>query len=299
MASSKNDSRPLFQLLAEARTRLIAAGIRPDEAAVDVDLYARTILGWDRGRLLAELHEAVPPQLEPRFSDWIARRERREPSAYIVGVREFWGLEFAVTRAVLIPRPETEFIVEEVLRLLDFGGLKASGGYPAGPRIADVGTGSGCVAVAIAHDCPACRVIATDVSRDALAVARANAAHHGVEDRIAFVETGYLDGIAGPFDVIAANPPYVKDGDKPILGADARHEPEVALFGGTEGLRDIAGVLDAAVEKLNRGGWLVMEFGYGQEEHVEALVAARAGLALDRVRGDLQGIPRTAIIQRR
>lgn len=280
----------LHERLAEARARLVAAGIRPDEAAIDVDLYARTILGWDRARLLAAQHEAVPPRLEPRLTEWIARRARREPSAYIVGVREFWGLAFAVTPAVLIPRPETEFIVEEALALAR--GIDA-------PRVADVGTGSGCVAVAIAHDCPACRVVATDISPDALEVARTNAARHGVADRIVFVETAYLDKVAGPFDIIAANPPYVKDGDKPVLGADVRHEPEVALFGGMEGLRDIAGVLDAAVDKLTRGSWLVMEFGYGQEEYVEALVAARAALALVRVRHDLQGIPRTAIMQHR
>jgi release factor glutamine methyltransferase len=293
----KNDSRPLFQLLADARARLVSAGIRPDEAALDVELYARTILGWERARLLAEQHQPAPSQLEPRLSEWIGRRERREPSAYITGVREFWGLEFQVTPAVLIPRPETEFIVEEALALIA-GGLKASGSPPA-LRIADIGTGSGCVAVAIAHDCPACRVVATDVSRDALEVARRNAARHDVTARIAFVETAYLDGVAGPFDLIAANPPYVKDGDKPILGADVRYEPDVALFGGAEGLRNIAGVLDAAIEKLDRGGWLVMEFGYGQEERVEALIAGRAALELVRVRADLQGIPRTAIIQRR
>jgi release factor glutamine methyltransferase len=154
------------------------------------------------------------------------------------------------------------------------------------------------VAVAIAHDRPACRVVATDISRDALEVARRNAARHGVVARIAFVETAYLDGVAGPFDLIAANPPYVKDGDKPSLGADVRYEPDVVLFGDGEGLRDIAGVLDAAIDKLDRGGWLVMEFGYGQEEHVEALIAVRAALELVRVRADLQGIPRTAIIQR-
>jgi release factor glutamine methyltransferase len=279
----------LHQRLADARARLVAAGIRPDEAAIDIDLYARVILGWDRARLLAEQHEPVPPQLEPRLSEWVARRTKREPSAYITGVREFWGLEFAVTPAVLIPRPETEFIVEEALALV---------GPSADARVADIGTGSGCVAVAIAHDRPACRVVATDISRDALEVARRNAARHAVADRINFVETAYLDDVAGPFDLIAANPPYVKDGDKPILGADVRYEPEVALFGGAEGLRDITGVLDAAIEKLDRDGWLVMEFGYGQDEQVESLVADRATLALVRVRADLQGIPRTAIIQR-
>jgi release factor glutamine methyltransferase len=279
----------LHQRLADARARLVAAGIRPDEAAVDVDLYARVILGWDRARLLAEQHEPMPPQLEPRLSEWVRRRTKREPTAYITGVREFWGLEFGVTPAVLIPRPETEFIVEEALALV---------GPSANARVADIGTGSGCVAVAIAHDRPACRVVATDISRDALEVARRNAVGHAVADRIMFVETAYLDGVAGPFDLIAANPPYVKDGDKPILGADVRYEPDVALFGGAEGLRDIAGVLDAAIEKLDRGGWLVVEFGYGQDEHVESLVANRAALALVRVRADLQGIPRTAIIQR-
>jgi len=288
--SSKNDLRPLFQALAEARGRLVAAGIRPDEAAIDVDLYARTILGWDRARLIADQDQPAPPQLEPRLSEWIARRERREPSAYITGVREFWRLEFTVTPAVLIPRPETEFIVEEALALA-----------PArrNPRVADIGTGSGCVAVAIAHDLPACRVVATDISHAALEVARRNAARHGVADRVAFVRTAYLGGVAGPFDLIAANPPYVKDGDRPILGTEVRHEPAEALFGGAEGLRDIAGVLDAASAALVPGAWLVMEFGYGQEEHVEALVADRAALEFVRVRADLQGIARTAIIRHR
>lgn len=294
----------LHERLAEARARLVAAGIRPDEAAIDVELYARTILGWDRARVLAEQHQPAPPQLEPTFSEWVARRLRREPSAYITGIREFWGLELAVTPAVLIPRPETEFIVEEALGLIA-GGLKASGDHGGSapachdrPRVADIGTGSGCVAVALAHDCAACRIVATDISRDALDVARANALRHHVADRVDFVQTAYLDGVAGPFDLIAVNPPYVKDGDKPILGAEVRYEPDAALFGGAEGLRDIAGVLNAAVEKLRPEGWLLMEFGYGQEEHVEGLVASRPALELVRVRADLQGIPRTAIIRR-
>src|SRR6185503_15121752 len=129
----------------------------------------RTILGWDRARLLTEQQSPAPSDLEPRFSEWISRRVRREPSAYIVGVREFWGLDFIVTPAVLIPRPETEFLVEEALALVR--PLEA-------PRIADIGTGSGCIAIAVAHELPQCRVVATDVSADALAVALRNAERH-------------------------------------------------------------------------------------------------------------------------
>jgi len=279
----------LHEKLAEARARLVVAEISQPEASLDVDLYARTILGWDRARLLSEQQDAAPDRLEPTLSEWIARRERREPSAYIIGVREFWGLDFAVTPAVLIPRPETEFIVEEALAVLR---------APGPVRVADIGTGSGCVAVALAREVPGCRLVASDISVKALEVARANAARHGVADRIEFVATSYLDGVDGPFDVMTANPPYVKDGDKPALSPAVRHEPDVALFGGTEGLRDISGVLDTAVSKLSPGGWLVMEFGCGQEASVEALVHARPTLRLDHVRADLQGISRTAVIQK-
>ena len=297
----------LHETLAGARARLIAADISKVEASIDVDLYARTILGWDPAKLLSDLQDAPPEGLEPTLSEWITRRARHEPTAYIVGVREFWGLEFAVTPAVLVPRPETEFIVEEALLLLRSDPrISAAGDDPSSDnlvpgltRVVDIGTGSGCVAVALAVDAPGCRVTASDVSEAALAVARGNAARHGVDDRVEFVATSYLDGVDGMFDVITANPPYVKDGDKPALSRVTRHEPEVALFGGREGLRDIAGVLDTAAVKLTPGGWLVMEFGYGQEQNVEALVDARPALSLGHVRADLQGISRTAIIQRR
>lgn len=274
--------------LAEARARLIAAGISEAEASLDVDLYARTILGWDRARLLAERSADAPAGLEPRLSEWIARRERREPSAYIVGVREFWSLEFAVTPAVLIPRPETEFIVEEALEI---AGSRA-------PRVADIGTGSGCLAVAIAHELPGSRVVASDLSGEALAVARSNAVRHGVADRVGFVRTSYLEGISGWFDIIVANPPYVRELDRAALARGVRHEPEVALFGGADGLRDIAGVLDTASGKLEPAGWLLMEFGYGQEDAVRELLSGRPSLRFVRIRQDLQGIPRTAIIQK-
>jgi release factor glutamine methyltransferase len=279
----------LHEKLAGARARLVAAGIAEAEASIDVDLYARTILGWDRAQLLTEMSGDVPGVLEPRFSEWIDRRQHREPTAYIVGVREFWGLDLAVTPAVLIPRPETEFVVEEALAVI--------AGNPA-PRIADIGTGSGCLAIALAHDLPRSRVVASDVSDDALVVARQNAARHHVDARVEFIRTSYLDGVPGDFDLIVANPPYVKDRDKPALSRDVRHEPEVALFGGADGLRDIGGVLDTAGARLKSGGWFVMEFGYGQEDDVRALVAKRNALRLDHVRSDLQGIPRTAVMQK-
>jgi release factor glutamine methyltransferase len=280
----------LFERLAQARARLAEAGISQAEAAVDIDLYARTILGWDKGRLILEQRNPVPELLEPTLSSWVDRRIKREPSAYIVGYREFWGLEFAVTPAVLIPRPETEQIVDEA--------ISRARPLPA-PRIADIGTGSGCIAIAMAVELPRARVVASDISEDALAVARANARRHGVGDRVQFVATSYLVGVDGTFDLITANPPYVKDGDKRALARDVRHEPDVALFGGAEGLRDIAGVLEAASAALLPGGWLMMEFGYGQEPEVEVLVGRQAALRIERVQPDLQGIPRTAIIQRR
>jgi release factor glutamine methyltransferase len=281
----------LHERLAAGRERLVAAGIEPAAAAIDVDLFARTILGWDRARVLMARTEPAPAALEPQFSEWILRRAGREPSAYIIGTREFWGLDFRVGPEVLIPRPESEFIVEESLAILRT--LKLSS-----PRLADIGTGSGCLAVSLAHEIEGAHITATEVSGTALTVARDNARRLGVSSRVTFVETSFLDGIDGPFDLIAANPPYVKAGDKPALSRDVRHEPDVALFGGATGLQGLEAVLEGAIRTLVGGGWLVMEFGFGQEDDVRHLVAARPALRVDRVRADLQGIPRTAIIQR-
>jgi len=281
----------LYERLEAGREHLVAAGITPADAAIDVDLFARTILGWDRAHVLTARTEPTPAALEPRFSEWILRRAEREPSAYIVGRREFWGLDFSVSPEVLIPRPESEFIIEESLAILEQSGIES-------PRLADIGTGSGCLAVSLAHEIPSATVTATDVSPTAIEVARANALRHGVDGRLTFVETSFLDGIDGPFDLIAANPPYVKEGDKQGLARDVRHEPDVALFGGASGLRGLEAVLDAAVQTLRAGGWLVMEFGFAQDDDVRRLVAARPGLRLDWIRDDLQGIPRTAVIRR-
>jgi release factor glutamine methyltransferase len=284
-------SRPvtLWDTLSRGRARLLEAGVSPADAAIDVDVYARVILGWDKATLLANQRAAAPADLEPRFSEWIERRERREPTAYILRAREFWGREFVVTPAVLVPRPETEFIVEESLPLMR---------GTAAPRIADIGTGSGILAITLASEIPDSTIVATDLSGAALDVARENARRLGVDDRITFIETSYLDEVGGKFDLIVANPPYVKDGDRRALSRDVRHEPDVALFGGPDGLRDVGGVLDAAAQMLVSGGWFVMEFGYGQEDDVRRLAAGRHALRFERVREDLQGIARTAVIQK-
>jgi release factor glutamine methyltransferase len=281
----------LHEVLRAARERLVAGGIAPDEAAVDVELYARTILGWDAARLLIERAAATPPALEPCFSDWVARRARREPTAYIVGHREFWGLEFLVSPAVLIPRPESELIVEEALARLD---------DVDSPRLADVGTGSGCLGLSIAHTRPRARVVATDISRDALAVARRNALRLEVADRVVFVQTSYLDGVAAPpFDAIVANPPYVKDTDKPAISHQViAYEPHVALFGGDDGMRGVRGVLDAGRHRLRQGGWLIVEFGLGMDDEIRELVGGYPMYRLETIKEDLQGIPRTAVLQR-
>ena len=283
----------LHERLAAAREQLVRAGINPREAEIDVDLYARTIRRWDRARILLHHREPVPPHLEPQFSEWIARRQRFEPTAYIVGEREFWGLDFLITPAVLIPRPETELIVEATAEIVQ----RTMSGQS--PRMADIGTGSGNIAVSIAHLLPTCTFIATDVSQPALDVARQNARRHGVADRIEFVCTSYLDGIGGQFDLITANPPYVRDIDKRGLSADVLQEPHVALFGGDTGLDHVEAVLLAAVRMLRPDGWLVMEFGFGQEDDVRERAGRHKELRIDHTRADLQGLARTVIIQRR
>jgi release factor glutamine methyltransferase len=280
----------LGDVLAGARTVLEAAGIPPDEAAVDVDLYARRILGWDRARVLTSRAEPPPAALEPTFSTWIARRAQREPSAYIIGHREFYGRDFDVSPAVLIPRPETEHIIDAALPLLS---------ERPGALVADLGTGSGNIAVTLACEASSCLVMATDVSAEALDVAQCNAARHGVGNRVTFVRTSYLDGVERTFDLIAANPPYVREADRAGLSPSVRREPAVALFGGEDGLRGIESVLDAAVARLAPRGWLLMEFGFGQEDAVRATVARRQALRFDRVIADLQGLPRTVVVQRR
>jgi release factor glutamine methyltransferase len=197
-----------------------------------------------------------------------------------------------VSPDVLIPRPATELIVEVALELFRE--------QSAPIAIADVCTGCGCVAVAIAHERPAATIVASDISREALAVARRNAARHGVADRITFTHGDLFDGIDGTFDAIVANPPYVVDRAGPALQPEVRdHEPSVALYGGAEGLDLVTRLVRDAPDRLRSGGYLVFEFGLGQDVEIEELLARTPGLTLLGLRRDLQGIARTAVAQRR
>lgn len=280
----------IHDLVLGARNRFVDAGISSTLAALDAEVLARQVLGWDRARFLTDRNETATSVFLLRYEPLVARRERREPVSYILGTREFYGLDFEVGPDVLIPRHETEMIVEETLALV---------GKDGRPRIVDVGTGSGCIAVALAHAIPGAQVIASDVSAGALNVARRNAARHGVFDRISFVETSFLDGIDEGIDVIVSNPPYVPSISRPGLTPEVRDfEPRVAVFSGEDGLDGLRKVLEGAASKLVAGGWLVMEFGCGQDDCVTALVHDVAGLNLVKIRHDLQDIPRTVICRR-
>ncbi len=276
-----------------ATSRLVAAGLAPDVAALDAEVLARHVLGWDRAAYVCNRRDAAPRGFGTAYEAALDRRAGREPVTSILGRREFWGLELEVGPGVLTPRPETELLVEEALRL--------AAETPRAVRLlADVGTGSGCVAIALATELPAARIIATDVSAAALAVARRNAARHGVEHRIAWVRTSCLDGVCAAPDVIVANPPYVPDGDLAGLPPEVRDfEPRLALAGGPDGLEVVRRLLDAAAGRLAPGGHLVLELGSGQAPAARDAVAARPQLALVRVRRDLQGIARTLVARRR
>ena len=281
----------VHERLVEARQVLSRAGIDGDEAALDTEVLARHVLGWDRARLIACWRDPAPAEFTEDFLRLVARRASREPVSYITGRREFWGLEFEVTPDVLIPRPETELVVEAALRFSREVRVPAS--------VIDVGTGSGCIAIALARELPLSHVVATDISPAALAVARRNAARLGVEHRLTLINGDLLDGTPGAADLIVSNPPYVPAGDAPGLQPEVgRYEPPVALFGGDgDGLDVVRRLLAGASTRISPDGRIIVEFGFGQAPALR-LAAEKAGWDMVDMIPDLQGIPRVAVLRR-
>ena len=284
----------LAALAAAGRRRLEAAGFDSETAARDAVLLARWMLGWEAADWLTRSSDAPPPTFSDQFFHLIERRATSEPVAYLIGEREFYGRVFKVTRDVLIPRPETEFVVEEALHCL--GNLAPSAQRPA-PSVVDVGTGSGCLAVTLALERPDARLTATDISAAALRVAKDNAQTLGAASRVDFREGPFLAGLIPPVDLVVSNPPYVADRDRPALPRDVENfEPATALFGGgDDGLDMIRALVPVAAASLAPGGYLVMEIGYGQLEAVRGLIERTEGLDWSNSRDDLQGIPRVVV----
>jgi release factor glutamine methyltransferase len=286
----------LVDLTAGGARQIAAAGVPSDDARQDASVLARWVLGWSQAEWLTRQREEAPePFLQP-FESAIRRRAGREPVAYITGTREFYGRPFRVTPDVLIPRPETELVVEEALALL--AGRRHARASDA-PRIADVGAGSGCLAITLALEAPAAHVLAIDVSEPALRVAWDNAQALGVTERLEIWRGAFLPKGVPPLDLVVSNPPYIADPDFQSLPADVRaFEPALALEAGPDGLRVIRALLPEAAAALRPGGWLVMEIGAGQADAVRALVDGTPGLTLHHIRPDLQGIPRVVAARR-
>ncbi len=334
----------LRESLTSAVARLTAE--RVPSPRMNAELLLMFTLDCDRAYLFAHPERELTEEEQSRYEAALAERARGGPAQYITGHQEFWGLDFIVTPAVLIPRPETEHVVEKVLDLARAGfmsspgaervpqGLKpassfagngtagsralprcglpnrtlpdtvdetssarAGGQEPHRVRIADVGTGSGCIAIALAKELPDAEIHATDVSAAALEVARANAARHQFESRIRFHQTDLLEGLAGKFDLIVSNPPYVGDAEEDQVQLEVRKfEPRRAVFAGPKGTEVIARLILQAEGALLPGGWLVMEISGTIADETRRLLQAWDEVA---IAPDLQAIPRVARARKR
>ena len=250
---------------------------------LEARMLLERVLGKNHAWLIAHADEASGAEAGQAFAALAERRRQGEPIAYILGVREFYGLEFEVTPAVLIPRPETELLVELALERIP---------GDAAARVLDLGTGSGAIAVALAKQRPQARVTAVDVDYAALTVARANAKRHGVSVR--FFCGDWFGALSGEtFDLIVSNPPYVAAGDAHLAVGDVRFEPQRALLGGADGLDCIRAIVAKAGAHLRPGGWLLFEHGYDQAEACRALLEA-GGYREVQSWPDLAGIPRVS-----
>ena len=291
-------------LLKQGITRLEFASV--PSAALAAELLLIHSLGRDRTWLYTHPEHPLDSAMVEKYFAFIARRAVGEPTQYIIGKQEFWGLEFEVTPAVLIPRPETEHIIEVAIDRI--GTARRTEEL----RIADVGTGSGCIAVALAKEFPKAQITATDISPAALEVAKRNAIRHNVADRIEFAEADLLQSAVhqsqtshSPLDtshsvssqsllhLIVSNPPYIADSEAPTLQREVReHEPRIALFAGPTGLEIYARLIEQAESQLAPEGLLILELGFGAAERVRQMIEACRPWRDIAITNDLAGIPR-------
>jgi len=267
----------------------------PDHERRTAGVLLAHVLFVDHTHLLTRSDEHITALQYEDYLKLIERRAAGEPLQYITGHQEFYGLDFRVTPAVLIPRPETEFLVERIIKLMDEA-------MPS-PLIVDVGTGSGCIAITVALNVPRARVIATDLSAAALEVARTNAERHGANG-VEFRQGDLLEPLAArhlenSVDVLASNPPYVNEGNAELIQREVRDwEPREALFGGVEGLDFYRRLLVEGLTFVRPGGYMIFEIGYNQLDAITEIIAALEWELVDVV-NDLQGIPRTVTLRRR
>jgi len=262
-----------------------------ETARLDAELLLAHALGWRRLELYARGDEALSPDACGRFAELAHARGERVPAKYLLGEAEFFSLPLAVDSRVLVPRPETELLVERALELLPEDG-------PA--PVADLGTGSGAIAIAVGAQRAAASIVATDVSPDALEVARANAERHGLGGRIEFRLGDWFAALdpRARFDAILSNPPYVATADLEAAMPEVReHEPRLALEGGPDGLACLRRLVAGGASWLRPGGWLIVEIGAGQRPAVEALAEAAGTYETIDVKPDYQGMPRVVSMQ--
>ena len=296
-----SNCRPTLRFAVDEAEKVLAEGSHPERARRDAETLVvhvlkmsapDTNLAW----LIAHIGEPLAADAAVTFCDLIERRLAGEPIQYITGEAEFYGLPFHVNGDVLIPRPETEHLVEMAIALAQK--LRLTGAIPE-LRIVDVGTGSGAIAVALAHALPFAEITATDILPAVLAVAKSNVARNGFADRIRFFEGDLLEPVVGEhFDIVVSNPPYVPESDRATLDVEVRdYEPAQALFAGEDGLAIYRRLIPAAFGALVPGGFVALEIGYGQQEAIHALLAG-AGFSGIEFTEDLQKIPRVAVAQR-
>ncbi len=274
--------------LLDATARLAAAGVPTPE--LDAELLLRHLLGWDRARVVMDGDTSLPDDIEAQFRALVHERAGRKPLQHITGRQWFWRHEFQVTPDVLIPRPETELIVEAALDLLR--GERS-------PLVVDVGTGSGCIALSLAAELPEATVVGVDISPEALRVATENRKRLGLGGRVRLVEgdlLGPVRDLSGRVDLVACNPPYVAEGD-PLSPEVREHEPAVALFPPGDAFSVYRRLVPQAFALLRPGGSLLLEVGKGMADGVKQICVA-AGFAVPRVITDLQAIPRTVVARR-